>query len=356
VADKINTGLHAIMSRKGHYARDDISSLKVIVPNFYLQNGSEPGPGGSATITASIEYPEGTFTALTWAGGSSATPADGALAVSDYLDIAIPNDEVFWTRLYYSNASGVMYSTDVSDDAMGDQCDLNGADKTLTGSMADTPNYIFGPAAVIARTSRPTVCLIGDSRMKGIFDTFSGSSGDKGEIARSIGPEFGYMDMSVVGEPAATFIGHHAKRALLLPYCSHVISNYGINDVQVSGASAADTLGYLQTIWGYATALGKRVFQTTLPPETTSSDDWATVDNQTVMSGNAARKSLNALLRAGPDGVDGVFDITAAVESGFESGKWQAPDYTTDGIHETLTANLAIKTAYEDEIVGAIGG
>jgi hypothetical protein len=50
-----------------------------------------------------------------------------------------------------------------------------------------------------------------------------------------------------------------------------------------------------------------------------------------------------------------VFDVTLAVESGFESGKWQAPDYTTDGIHETLTANLAIKAAYEDAIVGAIG-
>jgi hypothetical protein len=128
-----------------------------------------------------------------------------------------------------------------------------------------------------------------------------------------------------------------------LPYCTHVIFNYGTNDV-FAGDSKATIEGHLTTIYGLCT--GKTVFQTTIVPRTTSTDSWATATNQTVLSQEGVRTALNDDLRAGtfkPAG--GVFNITAPVETSLNSGKWTFPGKTTDGIHPDNEGYIDIQTA-----------
>jgi hypothetical protein len=92
---------------------------------------------------------------------------------------------------------------------------------------------------------------------------------------------------------------------------------------------------------------------TTIIPDTTSTDSFATVANQsTVPVREPIRTAYNAWVRAGGiAGVRNTYDLASAIEvnsSGVlttDGGFWPAPGYTTDGIHESQTANLQIKNS-----------
>ena len=99
------------MSRSFHYARQTISQLQVAFPNFYVNAtvGEQP-IGGTATLTASVEYPAGTFTQLKFNGAVSATMPNGGFIVSDVAKVAIPNGAKFYVREFYQNAAGFPYT------------------------------------------------------------------------------------------------------------------------------------------------------------------------------------------------------------------------------------------------------
>src|SRR5215831_11995563 len=52
------------MSRSAHIATDNITQLGIVIPNFTLIDPGEQASGGTATVTASVEYPAGTFTQI----------------------------------------------------------------------------------------------------------------------------------------------------------------------------------------------------------------------------------------------------------------------------------------------------
>jgi hypothetical protein len=92
------------------------------------------------------------------------------------------------------------------------------------------------------------------------------------------------------------------------------------------------------------------VWLATVAPRTTSTDNWATVANQTPVTGEAQRVAYNTSLRTSPPSwVAGIFDVAAQVESSLNSGAWKATGtafgYTADGIHETTAGNLLIQNS-----------
>ena len=67
----LNTTNKQLMTRSPHYSRTDITSLQIVIPNWYVNPSSthaEIGSGADATVTASIEYPENTFTQILFSG------------------------------------------------------------------------------------------------------------------------------------------------------------------------------------------------------------------------------------------------------------------------------------------------
>jgi hypothetical protein len=348
---KFSAGNTKIMSRKGFYCRDNVTSFKVRFVNAYVTGGVETNMPGTPTLTMAIEYPSGTMTQVKWSGVASVSPASGATVDSDSINLTIAKGQQAWVRLFYSNASGIPYDSSNDDVGMGDQAALNGTDKTMSGTMTSAPQgFILGHCQILATTKVASVGLIGDSRMLGLQDTYTGSSGDRGELARSLGPTLPYFDLSCIGEMGSSFLTSHAIRLALLANCSHVVSNYGINDWS-NGHAAATILADQDSIATLVTGIGKKFYDCTLPPETTSTDNWTTVVNQTVSvsPADSIRVTVNTALGLVRANRTANFDITSAVESALNSGKWKATGsafgYSADGTHESPGGGAAIVTA-----------
>lgn len=338
-------------SRSHHFARDDISSLKLAFANWYVDAGGgyvEKGTGADATLIATVEYPAGTFTPATLNGQPTMTLPDGLTTVTDEVKVSIPRGAAFWVRTYWQSTAGILYLKMGWNNAAGDQAEFAAsgiADKTQGGTYTPTQaGRYFGPAAIISNTSCASVFLLGDSRINGQNDT-ADATGDVGQLARSIGREFGYINVGIPGDRASAVATGYAKRLDLSKYCSHVVSNLGTNDL-FQGNSAATIQGNIQTIATAFARAGRSVYWATITPSTTSTDSWATTANQTVKTSEANRVAVNNWLRTG--GIPyllGHFECADPVETARDSGVWKAPGRTTDGTHETQLANLEIRDA-----------
>lgn len=351
------TGSTRTMSRSFHIARDDITSLQIVLANWFVawasspSDGSEANAGAEATLTASIEYPAGTFTQVRWGGATSYAQPDGETTVSDAVTLAIPRGAQFWVRVFRICSAGILY-TSFGVASQVDGMEYGGAeitDKTTSGTVASGAGNGFYPCAIIAQTRRPSVIAYGDSITLGVQDAVNDGSADLGQFTRSLGPSFAYINAGIGGDRAQTFASGHAKRSPLAAYASHIICGFGRNDIAI-GRTGAQVLADLQTI--YALFPGKPVFQSTTVPWTTSSDSWATVTNQTADASEAQRLILNRAIRAVPPGLAGYFDVANALESSPDSGRWATPPggttgadvaSTTEGVHPALRGYLAVK-------------
>lgn len=352
-----NTGTSKqVMSRSAHYARDTISSLQLVYSNWRIDAGVEtnPNPAGTITYSAAIEYPEGVFTQVLWSGLTSVTIANGADSVSDAVTVAIANGALFWVRTYGVSVNARVFSTLAASSTQDAICHTaigeiyahaaSGiTDQTMGGTITGTTeNAILTPSAIIGTTTNPSFFLIGDSRCFGVGDTRD-STGDWGSLARSIGSRYGYCNAGSPSANASDHVASHTKQvAFADAYCSHILSEYGINDV-----SFGDTLETIQTalsaIWGYYT--GKTVGQVTLSPRSSSLDSWATTGQQTTVAQNTVRASVNQWLRSGV--AVPIYDTCSGVEDVQDNGIWKATGaafgYTRDGTHESRVGYLAEK-------------
>lgn len=340
-------------TRSVHIAEDKLSGPQLLLPGWYADSSGEHSAAQAITYTASIEYPLGTFTRITFGGAVAGTVQPGGTLLSDAAPatLTVPKGARFWVRLFMQAPGGIIF-TNVSGGNIIDGYEFGTSltDKTMGGTVAaSNKSYYLVPLAILGMTRQPSICLVGDSRFQGRNDITTEGNGDVGEGARAVGKMAGYINMGVPSDVAgATSFAH---RAALGAYCTHVIVNYGINNL---GGSQTDvqTLAALQVTYAYFA--GKLIFQTTLPPVTTSSDSWKTVANQTKSTWDSYRVSVNTAIRAGTANVVGVFDTAAAVETGtgdttqsvLNGGFWKADGtadgaYTTDGIHETPLAALA---------------
>lgn len=339
-----NAGITKMMCRTHHRSRDAIANPTLIFANWYGK--TEQAPGGAATITASIEYPSGTFTQVTFSGSATGTIPNGGQLTSDPVPVSIPDDAKFYVRSFYQNAAGSTYCGRGGDTTNGDHITYGAGavDATMSDPLPtlSSANIMYPPVAILGLTKRPSVYIAGDSRGFGNTDIPNTSLGLIGEVARSVGPSRAFINGSCSGETAAEFVANRANRTALYGYCSHVVCEYGINDIN-GGATAAATKANLAAV--KALFPSKPVWQTTLAPETNSTDSWATTINQTALATESVRTTVNGTIRTNALGFNGVYEVADIMETARDSGIWKAPNYTGDGIHETNTANIAIVTA-----------
>lgn len=329
-----NTGGTQVMVRGRHISRDAITSIRIAYPNFYI-NGTtfmEAGPGGASTVTSSIEYPIGTtVTRVTWNGQNSCSIADAAMgALSDEITVSIPIDTPFMIRTYFTNATGFVAQnkSNICDNSqsfrfatsgLSDQTGVAGA----TSGGTSSPNFMYKPLLIVGRTSKPSVLILGDSRQDGADEgeSYTGTSDDIGQLARSIGPTYAYANLGRGSDSAVKFLASNTGRVSLRQYFSHVICAYGFNDLNSEGRTAAQHLDNVRAI---RNLFPNNIFLTaTLTPSTSSTDAWTSLAGQG--TGQQALTDYNNLIRPSGSGYqyfDGHIEVADFAETARDSKKW----------------------------------
>lgn len=336
------------MSRSYHVAQVDLASLQLVFPNWY---GFEQSPGGAAGITAAIEYPVGVFTQVKFGGVAQGSIPDGKNLTSDPTNVMIPAGAAFFVRSYYTNALGGVTTGYLNQTAhaLGERYNVGTSgivDQTMGGTITQlAPGNLYGPIAILGLTTKPSVLVLGDSRAAGQNEGVGGGTAgttEVGQITRSLFPSIAFINCSTPSERASTLAVTNTLRCGLSQFVTHVICQLGVNDIGNS-RTAAQALADMQTI--RAACQSRKFYGATIPPVTTSSDSWATAQNQTPAAYEYQRVLLNTSLRAIPSGFAGYFETADPVESSRNSGRWKSPGFTSDGVHGTTTAYAAIQAA-----------
>lgn len=357
---RVKTGAQTIMlSVSPHVAWDTLTSLQVVLPGWYAQadaSDSEKTIGSDTTYTSAyIEYPRGTFTQLKFSAANDVTIADGGQAISDALTIDIPRGAMFWVRVRYTNASGIITTTYGSNIHNGgkirwgasgtDDADLI-TNFAISVGNTTSAGHQFSPIAIIAQTRERSFILLGDSIAAGNSDVWDGVGADTGILARSVGAFAPYINVAVGADRMDYFVTEHAKRIALADYCTDAIINYGVNDF-TNSRSDAQMAADEQSIIGYFPANIDKKWITTITPVTTSTDSFATTANQTATATNSVRAVTNERRRLIPSGFTGCIDTADLVEAGRGSGIWSVTDFvpTADGTHPNVRTYMKVKAS-----------
>jgi hypothetical protein len=352
-----------IMSRIVHFARAPMVGAKFLYLNTYGAQppSSAPATGGVMTVRASVEYPIGTFTRITFGGNASATIADNDQALSDPLSVTIPDGALFREWCWASNSAGVLWSH-TSQNVDATAYGATAPDYTAAGGTSGMSgqNACYGATAIIGMTDKPSVFILGDSRQSGLGTYLAYGSNDVGNIPRPVSGSYGYINCAVSGAPLWHFYysaGSVARFKPLSAYCSHIVIGGGINDITGGDTAAALKTSIETLISTYNPQGDKPVFICTTEPKTTSSDSWATVANQSIADSTKEgyRLTHNENVRSGNIvGAWGYFDLAKPVEDA-ATGKWLAPNYTGDGLHAGPKGELAQMTAVNPSYFGTKG-
>lgn len=342
------------MSRMITFARDDITSLQCVFPNWYW-DGVFHLSGGPLLIEACIEYPIGvTSTRLLFSGINQGSIPDGTNLLTDALAIVIPRGAQFavrsWTHSDFSYIRRGLWQGFAGDSSITSGANLTTANLVtgIAGGFGGNTT-MYGPVAVVAQTTKPSFFLIGDSIAAGTTDVGGGPSGDFGILAESLGPYTAYSSMAVSGLRALNVVADSAMHVTLGNYHSHIATNLGTNDLVASARTVPQLIADLNTI--IALYPGKPFYAMSLIPRTTGS--WATYAGQALLAQEASIESISAtILAKGLTGQAGAFDprtpLMATLDDGSlpvsNSGRWiYSPVLTADGVHPNHTGNLLIK-------------
>lgn len=384
LADNYDPTRTSSLSRTPLRMRDTPPTFQVIIPTWYVTAPSNvanevPQPGSTA-LSAAIEWAEGQpLTRIMFAGDAEASVGGGFNLVSDPITNQASNGQQIWIWIQQKNPKGIIYRDRVRglidfengemwacnigvDLATNAISSLNAADfrKNTYGSPSPQANqFAFRPLAVVGLTSKPTIALMGASRVVGVGDNYADGSGYIGSMERSIGPNFAYIQTARGSETLTGFAEWGSRRLQLVSYCSHVLEDFGGNDLLHSGSSgsgisALQLAKYKEYFWS---GLGKprnRIFTLTIDPVTNApaNDYWTRTVSQSPVPQQAEFVNFNAWLRdpSQPleqttlpplDGVT-VIDTAAVQESAPGSFLWKSLPY---GISSFMTYDRASVTA-----------
>lgn len=372
-----------LMTRKAHYARDNITSLQLIYPNWFVniyptgltgqsRLGQELGAGNSIAVNAWIEYPVGTlsgggtYTQVKFSGGNTGTFANYTNNISDAVNVTIPDGALFYTWTYVTGSGGnyFPYISGVGEGTHGNTTGNplwwsgNGGTEAGNYGTAGVPsspgaitdngsgNTGYFPAAIIGTTTKPCFYLLGDSRCTGDQENADASL-DIGNCARSVGPLYAYVNSGVGGQRASCWFYSSTRQMELIQYAYAIINQLGVNDMNGAGPDQPYSLeAYNQCIG--ARFSGRPYSRVTLEPATTSSNSFVDAAGQTVANQGTQVGLYNTWVRSRVDGVP-YSDIAPAVQDAGDPLKWKTNGtpwaYTPEGIHSQNLGALAIQSS-----------
>jgi lysophospholipase L1-like esterase len=347
------------MSRTGHFARDHIVAVRLVLANYAVNSsGVEVGTGGPASFTASVEYPAGVFNQARFSGEVTGIAPSASIIVSDLTKVTVPKGKRLWAKVWRADPLGIIYNSFTwfkSTATHGDAFNFSTTtvpDTTMSATATNLDaNNLYVPLAIIGYTRRGSVLILGDSLPTGQNDT-GDASGDVG-LFRYIGAARGYINGARPGDRAMWFKDNSVLRRSLGQYVSDIIVQHTINDIGSGGRSVAEVQADLTTIGNLLRAdyPTKRLWLATSIPQTADSTNAAPGTNET------KRVQLNDWKRTTPDPYDGCIELADAVENSRNGGLFASGTYiNTDGTHMTAAGYTAIApSGFVDESVFGFG-
>jgi lysophospholipase L1-like esterase len=357
-----------------------ITSIGASWTNFYVDTSRvENNVGNAVTIRAQLEIVGAPtpLVQLTFSGALSGSMPDGSVdfpsdlvSASAFGLSSIPAGQVFFMVTEFTVTSNQYCPAGPAPQDTGEGATYGDGTQTQIGTAGAIINQSGGavttalpfPSAVVGKTVSPIASAIffGDSLVYGKGD--GGPSGDGGGGGESNGGMFprGAWDIGSnyalpwarqarTGTQAQQAVANYTKQSGIWRYATHFLCDLGTNDLN-AGRSAAQTVGDLRTLWTAAKTAGmQRAEQMQIINRCSSSTDaWATVANQTVLTGfengGSKKDPLNTSIAAnvGSNGLDAYLGMNTEWADTVVTDKIRAPGYTTDGVHPTATAAAAM--------------
>lgn len=348
---KNNTTGTQVMTWKRMANAQTTESMVFTLGNAYL---AEQG-GGDATYWGMVEWPVGSAPRpILFSGTQLVSVTAKTLLDSDAVSMpGYTAGSIFYVGLWQENLTGTLI-TDFSI-ATDEGCRYGTSASNSGAGIAKETTRVTGggafgsmPIAIKSVSAKAAVLLLGDSRLFGLYDTKESTTltgtGIVGKRLEQLG--IGYTNWGAKGDKAANWTSNSVMRKSMAPYITHVVIEYGVNDIVINGSTAAFTLTKVQEMIDYWAGLGKVVYVCTVSPNSTTTDAYATVANQSkVATKSDAITAYNNLVRAGLPNVAGYIEVADVDESARDSGVYKAPGITTDGLHNTPAGYLAHKNS-----------
>ncbi len=336
-------------------ATSDCFDLKVVFGNNLTET---PGPN-AITVKSSIVDKFGNRWPVNFSGSRTASVLPGQILESDRVPITLNKGDTINIYTYVVVTSGNKWPLFFIDGNGGAGGTMNNGDLVDSGTITVANGAYYIPLAVIGNSVslKAAVALIGDSLTYG----YPGFSFNRGYPVVAMGTTLASQMLGIPSETASNYLTsiNTQFRKAMLKYCTAALCQLGINDI-----GGGQTLAQLQQsiigIWRDSQTRGMPIWQATLTPNSTSTDGWTTVQNQTTAVWNPTRVNFNTWLRAGAPIVSGVavavgtasallagqighplsgyFEVAYSLEASPNSGIW-IPNFTNDGVHaHTQTA------------------
>lgn len=328
-----------LVYRNGHHETDNINNITVIAQVSTGASGAAP------------------FVPVWFRGSRSAVLEPGATVISDALPVDLAAGASFYVHTYQvagTSQSGEKYLINFAAFQAGEFGNNTASDQTgsqlSTGSVGGLiPLYIVAGQPSVDR--KAMIGIYGDSIAEGKQDTNS-----EGFFARALKGSYGYLNAGLSSEAMSSFVSLASshKRRHLMDGITAGFCNYGINDV-AGNRTLAQMQGNLATVVGVMRRAGARaVTWTTLLPNATSSDSFATAANQTPGANESVRVAFNDWLRTqAGQAVDYVFEaadvleVDAAGNPTRNGGRW-AVGSTPDGVHPGPAGVTSLVTPFQN--------
>jgi hypothetical protein len=333
--ETVNTTMNA---RIPHWApkSSSITDLVLAFPGFSF-NTPEVDWNNSFTVTAAIEYPVGTFTPVYTNGSRTLSITAGrTLAKFDRCStIVIPAGAEFYLKVFASWSAGNMFGSSFTANmaATGGWCNFGVglADNTLTATVFSNNGVAlqgYSPQ-LYGRLLAPSVILgiLGTSHDLGASDPGDPNGAGANAFARAFRGQFPVMSVCRTGQTMAAYITRmDGANMLFTDAITHLIFDMTTNDIWALAASLATLQAQVPVAIAPYLARGVKVYLTTVAPRTTSTDNWITTANQTLVSAPAEAVALTwnawALANYASIGCSGCIDIRKGVDP-LNTGKWQ---------------------------------
>ncbi len=341
---KNNTSIYTYQVARG---LGDVRELKLVYIGWYYTGGVDLPCPAQYTVKVAVVH-NGTVYPVTLNGSRNIVVDPDQNVVTDPIaGLVVAEGDVITVRTYPTstgnvpNMNGHNYLetiNGVDGRAVGDQVDAV-TPPTTTGATAMT-----GPLLVLgtpAKRNRP-FAVFGDGIILGMTDF--GAVVDPGD-SPYVGAGWGRRSIYKAGRPGlclayrASVTGSSLVRRrpiVEMATCEGILFQTGANDIYAN-IPAAQIVNSMRNAWQQLSEFAP-VLQGTITPQTTSTDDWATLANQglrtTTPPGNfgpgGLKEQVNDLLRNldvdNEPYLAGILDISDAgvggIQSSPNSGKW----------------------------------